>query len=82
MSLEEELRQQLKYELSGIEGVRDIFLDTLDTQDATVEEDALSPVEAAEVNARILHFCREATFRLAREIDELRSADASGDDFS
>jgi hypothetical protein len=82
MSIEAELRQQLSYELSGIEGVTEIWLDALDTQDATVEGDALSPVQAAEINARVLHFCREATFRLAREIDELRSPRGSGDDLS
>jgi hypothetical protein len=80
MSLEQELREQLTYELTGIEGLPEIWLDALDKQDVgAFESHTRSPITAAEINAHILHFCRQATFRLAREKDQLRTAGAEGD---
>jgi hypothetical protein len=74
MSLEAELRQQLGYALSGVDGVPEILLDALDKEDvAALEGHPLSPSQLREMHSRILDFCRQATFRLAREIDELRA---------
>ena len=82
MSLEAELRQQLLYELTSVEGVPEIWLDALDEQDpaALFEAEPPSPTTGIELQERILHFCGEAIFRLAREIDELRASGAGGDD--
>jgi plasmid stability protein len=83
ISLEAELRQQLGYALSGIEGVPEIWLDALDKQDiGALEGHPLSPAQVCKIHSRRLDFCPEATFRLAREIDELRSATGGRDDLS
>lgn len=74
MALEQELRQRLIYELTEIEGVSELWLEALDKQDAAVLMEATppSPEAVAMLQWRILGFCREAIFQLAREIDELK----------
>ena len=58
----------------------EILLDARDKQDiGALEGHALSPAQLGEMHSRILNFCREATFRLAREIDELRAARGGGE---
>jgi hypothetical protein len=73
--LEEELRQQLAYRLSGIEGIPELMLEALDKQDAGVFRAADPDQETVEqVNTALVDFCRESILRLAREIDELRAS--------
>jgi hypothetical protein len=82
MSLEKELREQLAYELSGIEGFSEIWLDALDKQDVSVlyQAEPPPPEAIAAFTFAVLNFCRESIFRLAREIDELRVARDGRDD--
>ena len=79
--IEADLRQELAYELSGIEGIHETWLDALDKQDIGVlEANPPDAIAATKLQWAVLHFCREATFRLAREVDELRATGAEGDD--
>jgi hypothetical protein len=82
MSLEKELREQLAYELSGIEGFSEVWLDALDKQDVPVpyQAEPPPPEAIAAFTFTVLNFCRESIFRLAREIDELRTAGDGRDD--
>jgi hypothetical protein len=73
--------RRLIHQMTGVQGVADIWLDALDKQDVgALEGHALSPEASLELQWRMLHFCREAILRLAREIDELRATGAGGDD--
>lgn len=79
--LETQLRQQLAYELSEIEGIQETWMDALDKQDVgVVLESQPDPATTIQIQWAMLRFCREATFRLAREVDELRAAGTEGDD--
>ena len=76
--VESELRHQFAYALSGAGEVQDVMLDALDTQDVGAITDKVFTREAGdEALWLIVQFCRQATFRLAREVDDLRAR--SGD---
>jgi hypothetical protein len=71
--LEAELHRRINDEMAEIEGLPELMLQALDEGGVEGVAGKLSAEQAMEMNARMVTFCRQAIFRLAQELDELRA---------